>query len=299
MRARPHRTGRRLGRARCGASGRNRFSAVQAGRAPAARGTASGVARYGYGGYRGYGYGYGYPYYGYGYPYYSYWGSWWYPWWGVGWYGGCWDCYGPGYYTYAPSTTYVSGGDEAPARRDPATIETKVSPSSATVNVDGEEFGFASDYDGKWDHLTVSPGKHSIAFRAKGHRSLTVEVEAEPGATYVFKDALAKGEGEDSRMVATRAAPPPPLETAPMGRPAAAATGRLRIHAEPADAAIYLDGEYLGLAAELARIHAALAVPAGTHRLEAVRPGFATAVRTVEVGETDLAVVELNLDAEP
>jgi hypothetical protein len=50
------------------------------------------------------------------------------------------------------------------------------------------------------------------------------------------------------------------------------------------------------LGAELARVHAALAVPTGTHRLEAVRPGYVSAVRTIEVGETNLAIGELTLE---
>jgi hypothetical protein len=184
---------------------------------------------------------------------------------------------------------------EEPARHDPAIIETKVSPSNATVVLDGEDVGFASDYNGRWDRLSVKPGKHSIAFRAKGHRSLTVEIDAYPGEAYVLNDTLADGEGEDTRTVAAHPAPEARPEPPPMSRPAA--TGRLRINAEPGDAAIYLDGEYLGLGVELSRIHGALAVPTGTHRLEAARPGFASAVKTIEVGETDLTVVELKLEA--
>lgn len=269
------------------------------GGAASARGTASGVARYGYGGY-GYGHGYGYGYYPYYDPYYSYWGSWWYPWWGVSWYGGCWNCYGPGY-AYAPYYGMDDGGGydaaaEEAASREPARIETKISPSSAAVIVDGEDFGFAGDYDGRWDRLSVSPGKHSVAFREKGYRSLSLTIDARPGAAYVLKDALAKGEGEDSRIVATTAAQDADRAPSPLARPAA--TGRLRIQAEPQDAAIYLDGEYLGLAAELSRIHGALAVSTGSHRLEAARPGFSTAVKTIDVGETDLAIVELRLDPE-
>ena len=184
----------------------------------AARGTARGVARYGYGGYGSFGYGYGYGYYPY-YPYYGYWGSWWYPWWGVGWYGGCWDCYWPAYGDAYASYQMESGGYGAPAegptRSDPAVIETKVSPSSAAVSVDGEEFGFAGDYDGRWDRLRVSPGVHAVAFREKGHRTLTVSIDAQPGATYVLKDSLAKGEGDDSRTVATVAPPEARTEQAP------------------------------------------------------------------------------------
>jgi hypothetical protein len=173
-------------------------------------------------------------------------------------------------------------------------VETGVSPSKAVVVLDGENVGFASDYNGRWDKLTVAPGQHAIAFQQKGYRTLVIAFEARPGATYVFNDALVPGEGEDHRTLPADvvAAPPQPREPSP----APTATGRLRVHAEPADAAVYLDGEYLALGVELDRIHGALAVTTGTHRLEAVRPGFVSAVRTVEVGGADLATVELTLE---
>jgi hypothetical protein len=257
--------------------------ATATGAARYGHGTASGVARYGYG------YGYGYPYGGYygcyGYPY---WGGW-YPWWGVGWYGG-WGWDGYGYYG-----SYVeSGSEHAPSPQGPATVETGVSPAKAEVVLDGESVGFASDYNGRWDELSVAPGPHTITFRAKGYRSLVVDFEARPGATYTFNDTLTAGDGEERRTLA------PPAAAAPQETPehdsAPSATGRLRIHAEPADSAVYLDGEYLGLGADLSRIHGSLAVGIGTHRLEVVRPGFASAVRTIDVDGGDPATVELRLE---
>jgi hypothetical protein len=240
-----------------------------------------------------YGYGYGYPYGGYGWYGYPYYG--WYPWWGVGWYGSWyWDGW-YGYPGYGPwYTDYAEAG--APAPQGPATVETGVSPSRAEVVLDGEPVGFASDYNGRWDELHVAPGPHTITFRAKGYRSLVVDFEARAGATYTFNDTLAPGDGEDRRTL-TAPAPAAPHE-APAHNPGPAATGRLRIHAEPADSAVYLDGEYLGMAADLSRIHGSLAVGIGTHRLEVVRPGFGSAVRSVDVDGSDPATVELRLEPE-
>jgi hypothetical protein len=219
----------------------------------------------------------------------------------VGWYGAWgWDGYygypgyGPWYATYADSDAPDAYPAESP--HGPATIETGVSPAKSEVVLDGEVVGFAGDYSGRWDELTVAPGPHTITFRAKGYRSLVVDLDARPGATYAFHDTLAAGEGEERRTLTT-AVPAAPREThAPSAGPVA--TGRLRIHAEPADSAVYLDGEYLGMGADLGRIHGSLAVSTGTHRLEVVRPGYASMVRTIDVGETDPASVELRLEPE-
>jgi hypothetical protein len=165
------------------------------------------------------------------------------------------------------------------------------------VVLDGEPVGFAADYDGRWDQLQLTPGKHTIAFRAEGYRTLVIEFEARPGARYDFDDLLAQGDGEDHRTLAA-----PPLDTAPGNRggdPTSTPTGgRLKLRVQPADAAVYLDGEYLASGTELERIHGAIPVVTGTHRVEAVRPGYVSQFRIVEVGETDVAAVDLTLEHE-
>ena len=266
-------------------------ASVPTGRYPAQGRTARGVARYGYGS----GYGYGYPCWG---------GAW--GWWGAGWYGDWWGWPYYGYAAYWPNYAYAPAPDsyilavEAPPPSGPASVETGVTPPKADVVLDGEVVGFASDYSGRWDTLSVAPGPHTIAFQETGYRTLVVTFEARPGATYVFNDALVPGDGEDRRELRTvpAVAAAPVAVPAPMlpPGPSPVALGRLRVQADPPDAAVYLDGEYLGLGAELGRIHGALAVGTGTHRLEAVRPGFVSASFVIEVGDSDIAKVEITLE---
>jgi hypothetical protein len=258
-----------------------------------ARGTANGVARYGYG----YGYGYGYPYYpyypyyGYGYPYYY--GG--YPYWSVGFYAGWgWPWYGGyGYWPYGD--TYVMAGSEVPPQT-PATIITQFTPGDAEILLDDVAVGYSKDYNGRWDELTTSPGRHTITVRKDGYRTLHVEMEAQPGARYVFDEALAEGEGEERRTVAS---PPPAQSDASTAAGALEGSGvtrgRLRVRAAPEDVAVYLDGEYLGLAGELSRLHGAIPLATGTHRLEFVRPGYASEVRTIDVDGANVATVDVTL----
>ena len=113
-----------------------------------------------------------------------------------------------------------------------------------------------------------------------------------------------EGEGLDPRSTG-----PPPEEPAveerPAGEPAVELSGEspaardgllrsgfLRIGAHPADAAVYLDGEFLARADELARLHGALSVAIGTHVIEVVRPGYESQTATVEVsGKEPVRVV--------
>jgi len=71
----------------------------------------------------------------------------------------------------------------------------------------------------------------------------------------------------------------PPAAPAP-GRDGAApapsgdSAARVRLDVTPDDASVYLDGTFLGTAAELEGLSAGLVVAPGSHKLEVVRPGY-------------------------
>jgi hypothetical protein len=69
-----------------------------------------------------------------------------------------------------------------------------------------------------------------------------------------------------------------PAATAPPVRPelerGRGDAARVHLDVTPDDASVYLDGNFLGTAAELEQLSAGLVVTAGSHRLEVVRPGY-------------------------
>jgi hypothetical protein len=266
---------------------------------------ASGRATYGYSGYRGGG-GHGYHGYthrghyyggirvgfGFGfYPYYRYWHSpyyygWWYP----------------PYVAYRP--TVITGGVVAP--RAPAAVETAVKPKRADVYVDGQYVGQARDYNGNWDLLWIEPGEHTLEFRREGYKILRTYVDLSPGGYLRLDSQLVQGEGLDARSTSAperyaeaepRASPPPPPREERRGAPEdSLRRGLLRIDAFPPDAAVYLDGEFLASADELDRLHGALPVAQGTHRIEVVRPGYASESLPVDVYGPDPVRVRVTLE---
>ena len=119
---------------------------------------------------------------------------------------------------------------EEPARHDPAIIETKVSPSNATVVLDGEDVGFASDYNGRWDRLSVKPeALHRVSREGPSIAHGRDRRVSGRGVRLERHARRRRGRGHEDRGAhpAPEARPEPP----PMSRPAA--TGRLRINAEP------------------------------------------------------------------
>ncbi len=288
------------------AGGSTKASAASAGSSRRGSGTAgsttavSGRASYGYGN-RGYRYG-GYSYY----PGGWYGGYGWYGPYGYGWYGP----YGYGWYgPYAGHRYRMVTVAVSPDRNAPAVLETDVHPRKAHLILNGDDMGKVKYFNGNWDRLPLPPGQHTIEFRAKGYRTLKLEMETEAGRFYRLDYRMEKGEGEDPRsMRLPRSAPREETiekaeRTASPGLEAGVSPGLLRgllrIRVSPADAAVYLDGEFLGRGDELSRLHGALPVAAGFHRIEVVRPGFTSRTQEVEVIEGgDPVRIELELDRE-
>ncbi len=244
---------------------------------------ASGRATYGYS------HGHGsYGYYGhsghYGYPWYPHWG-WYYPGWGA----------------YPRVSLRVAG-------TAPAAIETDVRPKKATVLLDGEFAGQARDYNGTWDLLWLDPGEHVVEFQAQGYKTLRQHVRLGPGGYVRLHSRLEKGDGLDSRSTTAPPATPEPEVAQRASRPLPAETfetrmgtmrsGLLKLSVSPPDAAVYLDGEFLARADELARLHGALPVALGEHTLEVVRPGYVGDSRRIVVEDGRPLRIEIGLQRE-
>ncbi len=225
----------------------------------------------------------------------------WYPWWGWGYANGWWWGWPYLYPYYPPPRSYPYYGPAATeeVQGAPAVVEIDAAPSSAAVELDGEEVGLARDYNGAWDRLEISPGAHVISLSAPGYKTLEVQLEASPASYHRFVYRLEKGEGLDPRSNARKGLEAPAPERYRRGPPSAGAVtvrgGFLRVRVAPADAAVYLDGDFLARAGELARLHGALPVAAGSHRVEAVRPGYRSASEevTVEDGGRSEVILEL------
>ncbi len=260
---------------------------------PASR-VASGTATYGYtrGSVRPWG-----AYYSY-YPYHTGLWDWYYePWWslGVSWgWPGWW-------YPYSPCWSGPCFSDGEASSSAPGFVETAVAPKRAKLFLDGEPIGEARDFNGTWDVLPLDPGSRVLRFEAEGYKTLEVTLDVRPGRHYRVAYALELGEGLDPRSSAPAATAMPPDAGARIEEPipppeGGIARGLLRVRVRPDDAVVYLDGEFLGRADEMRRLHGALPVAIGEHRIEVVRPGFRNERLRVEVVADEPAEVDLSLE---
>lgn len=259
--------------------------------------------RYGYSGYGGY---YGYPYY---YSPYAYWG---YP--GYGWGFGLGYGYGYGYgygdyYGYYPAP-YYGGGSGGYREANVAQIRTLVDPAKTRVYVDGYYAGVADDFDGMFQRLNVSPGRHDITLKLEGYASHTFSVYGGGSEVIKLRWDMVKGTGETRETIGSEyerrldQAPATDREPRPSEPPSARPEPGREVDSErgappqiqmpqpgrgeilfdilPLDASVYIDGEFHGKASQVTQVQ----LPLGRHRIEVVRPGY----RTEET--------EINVDAE-
>ena len=250
-----------------------------------------------YHGYRGHGH-YGYRgYYGGHYyrPYYGYYGigfGWGYP-------------YAYGYWDYgywnAPYYGYAYGGGPS-YHGDGAELRVMVDPSETRVYVDGYYAGVSDDFDGLFQRLDVSPGRHEIALKLEGYQTQRFKIYVGPDRTLKIHHDMVKGEGEGA-VVDLRGpeAAEEEQELARNRQPAAQGReddaedqdGELRLSLAPRDASVYVDGQYFGTGREAARMDLSV----GKHRIEIVRPGYRTEEREVDVRPG--APTEVAIDLQP
>ncbi len=243
-----------------------------------------------------------YPPYVHGYMGWGWWGPWWGGWWAP------------------PAVVMVPG-----AAPDLMAVDTDVSPEDARVTLNGQVIGLADDFDGYPDYLYLEPGRYTIEFSLPGYRSESIEVEARRGRFLPVDTKLQIAPGEtppkwydrpqdlpvgrvfgpakEARSAAT--GPDESLrpelgqerESSRQGESGFMSNSRsaIELQIEPQVASVYLDGEFLGTAAELSRLERGVAVAPGSHRLDVLAPGHAARSLDVEVaeGERRQVVVEL------
>lgn len=230
-------------------------------------------------------YGYGYGFYDYGYSYGGYYGY---------------------YPSYSQSYRYRSGHI--------GQVRTLVEPREARVYVDGYYAGIVDDFDGIFQRLNVSPGRHDISLRLEGYKSHTFAVYVSPDQTLKLRFDMQEGSGEtrdsigqeeyeresyldespdydrDSARVVPEAGREVDSDRRYESPVREAGRGELVLDVQPGDASVYVDGEFYGKASQVKQLD----LPPGRHRLEVVRPGYKTVEKEVDIdGEATSVVVTL------
>jgi hypothetical protein len=265
-----------------------------------------------YYGYGGYGYGYPYGFYGaFGYGYSPY--------------------YYSGYYGYSP---YYYGSGHTAYGYGAGSLRLLVEPNQTRVYVDGYYAGTVDDFDGIFQRLYLSPGRHDVTLKLEGFRTYKVRVYVPVDQTVKIHYRMVAGAGtevdeatvgvppidDETRSDARRDAPPdqgyePRPDQGYEPRPDQRYEPREDEPEAPAPRDQAPDqGDRGGVGTLRLQVRpgdasvyvdgdfrgtaqqmGALTLPAGKHRIEIVRPGFQTVDREVEVRPGRTTTMEADL----
>jgi hypothetical protein len=130
--------------------------------------------------------------------------------------------------------------------------KSKVEKTSG-VWVDGQYVGFLKELKGSKKVLLL-PGEHTITVRQGGYQDFVERVVVRPGEKHVVRVAMAKG----------------PTGTMP------AVTATVKLAVSPTRAAVFVDGRFVGHAAEFQGLGRGMLVAPGSHTITIALPGYQT-----------------------
>jgi hypothetical protein len=132
-------------------------------------------------------------------------------------------------------------------------------------------------------------------------RDARLAEEAEKQAAAEARESSGDGDWRDRIRTERRQRvpvppPAPPAEEDEVDRDLRGEPGHVSLAIEPSDAAVYLDGRFLGTADRLSRHDGPLLVDAGDHEIEVVRPGYGSRKMqfSVKAGESVELDISLN-----
>jgi hypothetical protein len=221
--------------------------------------------------------------------------------------------YSPFYYSgaYGYSPYYYRG-----RYNDSGSLRVIVDPEKTRVYVDNYYAGVADDFDGIFQRLYLPPGRHEISLKLDGYRTHKFRVYVPVDQTLKIHHIMERGTGEDTDEVIgepdsyrreddrDRYSRDPgrddPRYEGPRDRHQGdqgederddAEAGTLHLELSPADASVYVDGEFRGSGRRVENLRLA----PGRHRIEVVRPGYRTVEREIDVRAGENSRVEIEL----
>ena len=216
------------------------------------------------------------------------------------------------YFPYRPVYRSSNYRTDAYRGQGMGALDLDVSPAKTQVFVDGEYVGIVDQYDGFPAYLWLEEGTYDIAFYHEGYETLIRQYSVGPARTIDVNDDLRPGVAKHPDELMTPKSTERRDERIRRNRERERDAERERSRAErsyssdqvsrlmldvyPDDAAIYLDGHFLGTGKELAQLSAGLIIEPGPHTLEVVRPGYETRRKQFTVPPGERLHIDLDLD---
>jgi hypothetical protein len=148
---------------------------------------------------------------------------------------------------------------------------TKVERTSG-VWIDGQYLGYLDELKGS-KKILLLPGTHKLAVRQNGYVDFTRDVVLQPGQKQLVSVTMVK----DTRYVMP------------------AVTSEIKMSINPDRAAVFLDGQFVGHAAEFGGIAKSLIVAPGHRKISITLPGYETFNTEIDLSPNQKFVLKTDL----
>ncbi len=159
---------------------------------------------------------------------------------------------------YADSHQYQQQGLSA--------IDVNIQPKDAEISLDGVVVGTADQFDGFPRFLIVNPGRHEVQARKTGFHSYRVTINVAPGQQVNLNKVMEPGRDE----VPVSPATPSHIKPEQTSPTRVAAPLKIFFQINNPDAAVYVDGVFVGTAREISQLHGPLMVDRGAKMITIV-----------------------------
>jgi PEGA domain len=140
------------------------------------------------------------------------------------------------------------------------------------VWIDGQYLGYLQELKGS-KKILLLPGEHEVAVRQNGYLDFRRDVMVHPGEKHVVTVKMIK----DTRFVMP------------------AVTAEIKMSVNPDRAAVFLDGQFVGHAAELGGVGKSLIVAPGHRKIAITLPGYETFNTEVDLAANQKIEIKTNL----
>jgi len=148
---------------------------------------------------------------------------------------------------------------------------TKVEKTSG-VWIDGQYLGYLDELKGS-KKILLLPGTHKLTVRQNGYQDFTRDVILQPGAKQLVTVTMAKAPGYVMPAV----------------------TSEIKMSVNPDRAAVFLDGQFIGHAAEFGGIGKSLIVAPGHRKISITLPGYNTFNTEIDLAPNQKFVLKTDL----
>ncbi len=185
----------------------------------------------------------------------------------------------------------------------------RVQPDDAHILLNGRFIGETFEFSTPHSALELTSKNSEIVIKKEGYKEIMIDLHQYSSRNIVIQlqmkeDHALIPEIQKEKSVPKAEKPEYMVKTEPVKEPVTESKSQVEsnlsanniiLEIQPADAAIYLNGKFWGIAPETGKIEN-LRLKSGTYTLEVIKPGYQSSKRTIEIKGQKLIKITIKLE---